>query len=248
MSGDQTGNDLPTSNIELGHRIAQVIKEIGSDKSVQVTGKSAKTLSRYASGTEAPVSVVRSLAEAGGYSLEWLITGEGSARTLARHAMSHVVPVSSDVSTDNLSLLSNEEHKAFALIPRLDVQASAGRGVLATDEDGIGFLAFQADWLARLGVKVEYARVLSAKGDSMEPTIRDGDSLLVDTSITRVMDHAIYVVVYAGMVLVKRVQLMFDGSLTLRSDNKAFEDERVDSTRVDQLHIAGRVMWFGRSI
>jgi phage repressor protein C with HTH and peptisase S24 domain len=89
---------------------------------------------------------------------------------------------------------------------------------------------------------------LTARGDSMEETIRDGDVLLVDTSIDRVRDNSIYVVVYGDMVLVKRIHGRINGSLQLISDNARYPAEEVSKSEVDLLHIAGRVMWFGRSI
>ena len=82
----------------------------------------------------------------------------------------------------------------------------------------------------------------------MEPTIRDGDILVVDTSITTVRDNSIYIIVYSGNVLVKRVHLRRDGSLTLISDNDRYPPEDVPLDEVPDLHIAGRLMWYGRSI
>ncbi|PTW61383.1 peptidase S24-like protein [Breoghania corrubedonensis] len=82
----------------------------------------------------------------------------------------------------------------------------------------------------------------------MEPTIRDGDVLLVDTSINAVRDNAIYVVVLGGLVLVKRLQIKRDGSLRLISDNDRFEAEDVPANEASDIHVAGRVMWYGRSI
>ena len=82
----------------------------------------------------------------------------------------------------------------------------------------------------------------------MEPTIRDGDVLLVDTSINAVRDNAIYVVVLGGLVLVKRLQIKRDGSLRLISDNDRFEPEDVPASEAADIHVAGRVMWYGRSI
>lgn len=134
------------------------------------------------------------------------------------------------------------------MIPRLAVEASAGNGALAHHEESAGMLAFRADWLRRMGINPHAARALTAKGDSMEPTIRDGDILLVDTSIDRVRDNALYVVVLGGLVLVKRVHVKRDGSLTLISDNSTFPPEDVPANETDDLSIAGRVMWFGRSI
>ncbi len=137
----------------------------------------------------------------------------------------------------------------FKLIPRLDVQPSSGYGALAADEDPTEMLAFRADWLRRVGINPEHARVLTNRGDSNEPTIRDGDVLLVDTSINNIVDNAFYIVVFNGLALLKRVQLRRDGSVVLSSDNKlAYQDEIVPVAEVPDLRIAARLMWFGRSI
>jgi phage repressor protein C with HTH and peptisase S24 domain len=100
-----------------------------------------------------------------------------------------------------------------------------------------------------VGINPDHAHVLTNRGDSNEPTIRDGDVLLVDTSIDRVIDNAFYIVVYNGTALLKRVQIMRDGGIVLSSDNKgAYRDERVEPADVPGLRIAARLMWFGRSI
>jgi phage repressor protein C with HTH and peptisase S24 domain len=219
---EQTGNDVPTLDLGVNQRIDELLSILGKDKSVQVSGRSWKSLSRYSAGQEAPFAVVAALALAAGKSLDWLATGREGAQPAP---------------------------DGFKLIPRLDTQASAGAGALVEAERAYEVLAFREDWLRRRGINPSATHVLSAKGDSMEPTIRDGDILLVDTSIDRVMDNAIYVVVFAGRTLVKRLQLRRDGSVLIRSDNsEAFSDEVVPPSEVTELIVAGRVMWYGRSI
>ena len=80
-------------------------------------------------------------------------------------------------------------------VRRLDIQASAGGGALAVyddeDDQGLQFIALQASWLRARGINPAFCRVLTAKGDSMEPTIRDGDTMIIDTSIDRAKDNTI---------------------------------------------------------
>lgn len=166
--------------------------------------------------------------------LEWLISGRE--------------PKEKDATAVSSASANAAISDQFTMVPRLDVQASAGNGSLAQSEEPIDFLAFQDSWLRERKISPRFARVLTARGDSMEPTIRDGDVLLVDTSITSVYDNAIYIVVYNGHVLVKRVNLKRDGALTIISDNDRHPPEEVPLAEVPDLHIAGRVMWFGRSI
>lgn len=219
---DASGNELPSFDIGLGNRIAELVAELGEDKAVHVTGRSYKTLGRYISGKEAPFAVVAALVQATGRSMAWMVTGK----------------------KDN-----SETPDGFKLIKRLDIEASAGPGALVEVEDTFEVLAFREEWLRRRGINPLTTHALTARGDSMEPTIRDGDLLLVDKSIDHVRDNAIYVVVFAGRTLVKRLQLMRNGSVMIKSDNSAaFTDEVVPAAEVPEIKVAGRVMWYGRSI
>jgi phage repressor protein C with HTH and peptisase S24 domain len=137
----------------------------------------------------------------------------------------------------------------FVFVPRLAVEASAGHGrevvpIHQYDQT----VAFQESWLHKIGVSPKNAHALSAVGDSMEPTIRDGDLLLVDTSIDKVRDNGIYVIVVDGMVLVKRLHVRTDRSLVLKSDNPQYPAETIQAADTADLHVAGRVRWFGRAI
>jgi phage repressor protein C with HTH and peptisase S24 domain len=181
-----------------------------------------------------------------GADFEWLVSGDENRAPKASGSFLVVSrPADGEVAYFQTPLANSPE---FAMIPRLDVQASAGGGRLALSEDPLEYLAFQADWLRSRGINPASARILTARGDSMEETIRDGDVLLIDTSIDRIRDNAIYIVVYGEMVLVKRVHGRLNGSLQLISDNPRYPPEEVTPGEVDQLNIAGRVMWFGRTI
>jgi phage repressor protein C with HTH and peptisase S24 domain len=142
----------------------------------------------------------------------------------------------------------------YTLVPRLQVQASAGPGAVGFAEEQGQFddpgniLAFRRDWLRRIGVAPQAARALTARGDSMEPTIHDGDILLADTSVEHIVDNGIYVLVLAGLLLLKRVHPTRDGSVTLISDNPLYPQEIVPVHEIPDLVVAGRIRWFGRSI
>ncbi len=104
-------------------------------------------------------------------------------------------------------------------------------------------LGFQEAYLRYLGINPRFAQVIQVSGLSMYPTLNHEDLVLVDTSIDEVRDEALYAVVYGGLVLVKRIRLARDGSVTLSSDNKAegYPDEVIKPSDLGDLHIAGRV-------
>jgi phage repressor protein C with HTH and peptisase S24 domain len=101
------------------------------------------------------------------------------------------------------------------------------------------YLAFQSTWLRSRNINPAFARILTARGDSMEETIRDGDVLLVDASINRIRNNTIYLIVYGDMVLVKRVHGRLNGSLQLICANPRYPAEEVSGggRRLSSLHV-----------
>ncbi|WP_422342841.1 S24 family peptidase [Parasphingorhabdus sp.] len=134
-------------------------------------------------------------------------------------------------------------------VPVLDVNASAGYGALATSEDKETRFSFDERWLRRLtpakGASLSVIRVI---GDSMEPTLSDGDDVLVDASDygSRLRD-GIYVVRVDDTLMVKRIALRPDSKfVSISSDNPTYPTwNDVDRGTI---HIAGRVLWFGRAL
>jgi phage repressor protein C with HTH and peptisase S24 domain len=222
-------------------RLKVLIGDVPANRFAREVKVGESLIRKYLAGATPGIDKVVAIAEAKDVSLDWLARGAG--------------PMKLDLGEDApasgggmLMLQQAGSAEKFALVPRLDIQASAGNGRIAISEEPLEYLAFQAAWLRGRGINPASARILTARGDSMEETIRDGDVLLVDTSIDRVRDNSIYVVVYGDMVLVKRVHGRINGSLQLISDNPRYPAEEVSKAEVDQLQIAGRVAWYGRSI
>lgn len=227
MSDPESVKTVYGSLPELGERIRSVIKRIGIDASVESTGKSGRTLDRYASGeVEPPLSVVTGLATRAGCSIEWLATGHGEAF--------------SDREAADRQDVSN--------VPRLDVVASAGPGASGASEKTLEMVPFPRAFLRAIGVSPANANIVTVAGDSMEPTLSAGDDLIVDTSVRRIRTEALYVLILDGEVVVKRAQRRVNGSILITSDNDRYPPEEVTPEAADKLHVAGRVVWFGRSI
>jgi len=85
-----------------------------------------------------------------------------------------------------------------------------------------------------------------ARGDSMEPTIYSGDSLVIDKTMNSVTsDGGIYVINYDGELFVKRVQKQLNGTVAITSDNKNYGDIVIPSSDLNTLRIIGSVVWSG---
>lgn len=136
------------------------------------------------------------------------------------------------------------------LVPRLDVGASAGPGALADDDRAQAMFAFDPRWLRRLSSRPQGLAIIRVEGDSMVPTLRDGDDIMVDPgdAADRLRD-GIYVLRRDGALLVKRLACRLSrdaGTVRIISDNDAYPSE--DDVAVSGLTIVGRVVWTGRRI
>jgi phage repressor protein C with HTH and peptisase S24 domain len=133
-------------------------------------------------------------------------------------------------------------------VPQLQVSASAGPGALADAEPAIAHLGFDLRWLKRLTPSPRDVSAITVRGDSMHPTLMDGDDILVDGSdaADRLRD-GIYVLRAEGTLLVKRVaRHPASGRISIRSDNPAYPDwEDCDPADVS---LIGRVIWAGRRL
>lgn len=136
---------------------------------------------------------------------------------------------------------SLSRRNGWAEIPRLMLGASAGPGVLAADEAAIGTIRFQTGWLRQQGLDPARLSAIAVAGDSMEPTLRDGDEILVDRGQSALRD-GVLVVRLDEVLFVKRVALGRPGTVTLVSDNPVYRPIEVAPGDVE---VIGRVVWKG---
>lgn len=131
----------------------------------------------------------------------------------------------------------------MATIRRLDVEASAGPGAFAQDEVARVGVLLDPRLLDDLRLDPSAAAMLRARGDSMEPTIADGDSIVVDERDTQVrVTPAIFVLRWDGALLVKRVSRRETG-VVIASDNPVYPPILAES-----VEIVGRVVWLSRAL
>ena len=134
-------------------------------------------------------------------------------------------------------------------IPLFDVQASAGHGALAEVEAYYSRFGFDERWLQNLTPsRPSSLSVICVAGDSMEPTLSDGDEVMVDQSDNgqRLRD-GIYVIRSDDTLMIKRVALGPQGKqISIVSDNQAYPSWHDVERR--SIHIVGRVLWFGRKL
>ena len=134
-------------------------------------------------------------------------------------------------------------------VKRVLVRASAGPGAVPGLEREHPYFAFDERWLKALtGSKQGDLSIIRVEGDSMAPTLNDGDDILVDRAgCDGSLRDGIYVLRVDDSLLVKRLAIHPLGRrVTVQSDNPAYPDW--PDCGLGDIHCIGRVIWAGRRI
>lgn len=140
----------------------------------------------------------------------------------------------------------DEKLQGYAMIPKVRAIAGAGES-LVTSGKITGQYAFRENFLQREHIHPDKCVLMCVAGDSMEPLIREGDTILVDESEKEQLPHDgfIYVVGLGDALMVKRLAKIPHG-WRLCSENKERPDIDVQGDELDIFRVYGRVRWFGR--
>lgn len=135
----------------------------------------------------------------------------------------------------------------WTVVPVLGVYGSCGAGSPSYQANSVGAMQFSDDFLRSLpgvhGIREGQFEIISASGDSMEPTITRGGLVLIDTLQTDARGDGIYVFINGEDVFIKRVQINLNRSLTLISDNSAYPPTTLSREELEGAHIHGRVIF-----
>lgn len=140
-------------------------------------------------------------------------------------------------------IVTGLESGDYEYVPRFDVGASLGYGIEVHSEQVVNYHAFRRDWLRKSGLHIKSVILVEAVGDSMLPTIRSGDLMLVDTSKRDAGQEGIYVIEQGNALKAKRLRWLVSGELEIISDNREkYPPERMLPVgTTDTPRIIGRV-------
>lgn len=133
------------------------------------------------------------------------------------------------------------------LVPQLEIGYSMGGGSVFEDFQQTDLVPFPRNWLAPM-IKGAFADLFVARGegDSMMPTLLDGDLVIVDTSQKRIdQQDRLWCLSYGELGMIKRVRQQPDGGIQVLSDNPAVSPFTAYD---EEVHVIGRVVWIGRRV
>lgn len=136
-------------------------------------------------------------------------------------------------------------------IAHYDVRAAMGGGQIPHEyPEMLQDIRVSPKHLRDLGLTFKehfHLKMITGWGQSMAPTIKDRDPLLVDITIREFTGDGIYLFSHDDMLYVKRLQKKGKGRFKMISDNKHHDPEDI---RVDDTHILARVLyvWNGQPV
>lgn len=141
-----------------------------------------------------------------------------------------------DVIADQLDLVTIDE-----------IDLAFGLGETFTDHLPIEVTPrrFPRAWLSMLTNAPPSLLVFArGRGDSMMPTLLDGDIVLIDKSQTDLRQQdVLWALTMGDTAMIKRLRLRPSGRIALLSDNTTVPQDEVDSR---EIRIVGRVVFIGR--
>jgi len=187
---------------------------------------------RYENGTSEPsMDSLQVISKLLNVSVEHLITGEKAPFLIAEP-----------------SLRYEECGSDLSIVPVYDIQAAAGAGAFNDDQPPVSCLALRNEFIkADLKTTAAALFMVSAVGDSMEPTIRSGDMLLCDRSRKDYRADGIYIVRMSDQLVVKFIQALTGGMLRLTSSNPLYQPVDVQAGDSD-FEVLARVIWVCKRI
>ncbi|MDD2336637.1 MAG: S24 family peptidase [Geobacteraceae bacterium] len=193
-------------------------------------GISKNALSNHKSRGSLPFEALFTFCVSNNISADWLFMGMGSPSKDKEDEVSpcqHEKPVSANLL--ELPYVRNDYHPG----------GSAQNFVISSD------------WVKKvLDADPENLKMLTIFDDSMEPTLENGDQVILDCKYAnngKTFPDGIYALNIDGQLLVKRLQKLPKGVLRIVSDNSAYEPFQMNlDNNSDVINVVGRVVWIGK--
>ena len=268
------GDEFPVSPSWLGNRLreARFLSGLSIETVAAAIGVTPTTIWHHEVAQKRPsTQTLHALANVYKKSVGWFL-GEAVDDTEAQETATRPTPDSSDIASSLSERLqefstrfdrlesyvrsavpeTRAEYDAGGESPMKDpvdvneVAAAAGGGAVVFDETVVGRIWFRRDWLDRHAIDPDQCNVISVRGESMEPILPSGCSILVDLSHGRRRRRVgrIYVMRTEDGLVVKRAGKDAEGNWRIESEHPAWPPVPWSETT----DIIGEVRWYGVTV
>lgn len=156
-------------------------------------------------------------------------------------------PILGGAITDQIRRAMTKAHGETDSVAIGEIDLAYGLGAAFSDGP-VGELIhqFPRTWVERITkTPGEMLTIARGRGDSMQPTIQDGDMVLIDRSQRTIREQdAIWALTIGDFAMIKRVRSRGE-RIAILSDNERVPPEEVFH---EEINIVGRVIFIGRNV
>ena len=197
----------------------------------RAVGVAQASLARWVKGEADPsrMNLIK-IADASGVNLEWLALGIGDMDEAKPQAVKH-----------DINLQASNDETFIEIEDCREVRLSAGGGAFNNGYEEITTTKVERAWLQSRRLKAKDCAMFLVSGESMYPTLKDGEEIIVDRSKRELTEGKIFVLNHNGSMLVKKVQFTY-GGVELISDNPSYRPLKLDTEEAKSLVVIGQVV------
>ncbi|MGY6773575.1 XRE family transcriptional regulator [Gallibacterium sp. ZY190522] len=215
------------SGTKFSERLKQLIGNRSGRSFAKEVNISYSTLHNYLSDISQPtLDNLITLSKYAGVSIEWLALGTEPEKT-----------VKNESEKTELNLYADNSY----IIDYRNVLVSAGFGRFNDEIDNPDYTTIETSWLKYRGFKADDLAMFRVSGDSMYPTLKDNEDIIVNMAQKRLQEGKIFVINHQGSMWVKKIHFDFNG-IKLISDNPTYPPITLTLEDIDALMIIGQVV------
>jgi SOS-response transcriptional repressor LexA len=140
---------------------------------------------------------------------------------------------------DPSSLVDSTDRYWIRYYPSIAMSAGGGASLEAEDFEKLDIPDYFVKMIGGANM-IKTIEAINVTGESMEPTLNDGDIIFVDVSKKDYIKDGIYAIhTLEDGLLVKRIQKRADAHFDIISDNQVFQNQTIPK---DELTIYGKVV------
>lgn len=224
----------------IGERLALIRGDKSQSAFAEEFGLSKTTIARYENGTTFPdVDLAAQICDKYDIRIAWLIYGREPRKR------SETPPPGGNEQECLIPQWQKPDHEMFTYVPLVSARLAAGGGSFALSGDVVGYYAFRKDWLKKTASDADNVVLSIVSGDSMSPTLKENDFVMIDAGQTRIIDDLIYAIRIEDTIMIKRLRHRPGDIIKVVADDRdkyeAYEISRQD------IHVLGQVVWSCRS-
>ncbi len=221
------------NRLDIGNRLKEVRNKLGISQTefAKQLEMPQTTYSKYELGASVPESVMLYISSIG-INLNWLITGNGSM----------YLDGSGEVFSNAPAVVPADNDPEVFLLPMKNIKLSAGLGIDYPDNEE--YIDKVLPIPRKLAARYKYELIGAiARGDSMNPTIKDGEPVAI-AKIDHYEGDGIYAITRHNELFVKRLSKI-GNRVKIISDNTKYPIETIDPTDdVEEFAVLGKVVFW----